>query len=67
MALVGICRSCEVARYLAEEAAVGCWSQRELEVILAGVKMWHRKCKGCECGCKERKLLPRLWPSRQAD
>ena len=50
-----VCRPCQIAEYLAEEAF--CLE----EDFSAGVRMWHDKCKQVNCDCqvkpREGKLL----------
>jgi hypothetical protein len=62
-----ICKSCEIAGYLTEEAAMSWYSETDRVAVLTGARMWHEKCKGCGCGCAERKLLFRVWPFRRAE
>jgi len=65
--LTDVCHSCEVAGYLTEEASMIWFSETDRVAILTGARLWHQKCKGCECGCAEQKLLPFLRFFRRAE
>jgi len=53
-----VCRPCEIAEYLTEEASL---LKKDFS---AGIRMWHDKCKRKDCDCqvepRGRKLLQRV-------
>ena len=53
-----VCRPCEIAEYLTEEASL---LEKDFS---AGIRMWHDKCKQKDCDCqvkpRERRLLQRV-------
>ena len=51
------CRDCEIAGYLEEEAGYAWYGHDETGSIRALAREWHRHCRGCDCGCRNRESL----------